>query len=178
MVLILVVLALAGCVHQAPPQRLPQAAPVSAALVVDSRDGAGIEEMPQEVQQRVAGELSSRNLEPRALDAAATLGATRNTQQRLALLARSGDAPYLLLLETRVVYYDLLQGRFRWVVYGRATVARRDDLQGAASSDFEVPVFLSYQHEKEPEALRAAAGALADRTGALLDNFLGAPGRP
>lgn len=167
---------LAGaCVHKAPPQRLAQMAPVTTALVVDRRDGGGIDAMPQEVDDRVARELSSRNLEERPLDAASALGGTRNTQQRLALLAKAGDAPYVLLLETRVAYYDVLQGRFRWVVYGRATIARKDDLPGAATSEFELPVFLLYEHEKEPEALKAAAGALADRTGALLDNFLAAP---
>jgi len=174
MVLIFIALALAGCIHQAPPQRSPQAAPLAAVLLIDRADSA--DALPAEVQERIEQEIAQRNLEARSLDASA-LGGTRNTQQRLAQLARvSPDAPWLLLLETRVVYYDLLQGRFRWIVYGRATVARRDDLNGAASSEFEVPVFLSYEHEKEPEALRAAARALADRTGALIDNVLS--GRP
>ena len=165
---------LAACIHKAPAQRLPQAAPLAAALVADRRDGAGVEELPAEVQDRVFQEVSAHNLEPRAVDGAATLGTARNTQQRLALLARGGDAPYLLLLEARVAYYDTLQGRFRWVVYARATVARRDDLLSAAASEFEVPVFLLYEHDREPEALKAAAAALAERTGALLDSFLAA----
>ena len=165
-------LLLCACVHRTPPQRLAQPAAAAATLLFDSAAGAG--ELPDEVEQGVLRELSSRNLDPRPQPPSA-LGGTRNTQQRLALLARTGDAPYVVLLETRVIYFDILQGRYRWVVYGRATVARKDNLQGAAQSEFELPVFLTYEHEKEPEALRTAAFALADRVGALLDNFLGAP---
>jgi hypothetical protein len=176
MVLIFALFALlAGCIHEAPPPaRLAQAAPVASVLLVDREEGA--DALPSDVQERIEQELSQRNLEARVLDAGA-LGGTRNTQQRLAQLAHApGNAPWLLLLETRVVYYDLLQGRFRWIVYGRATVARHDDLATAASAEFEVPVFLSFEHEREPEALRAAARVMADRTGALLDNVLA--GRP
>src|SRR5205814_1245435 len=104
---------------KAPPQRLAEAARVATALLVDGAEGAAT--VPDEVTRRVAQELSARNLEPLETPAA---GTTRNTQQRLALLARAGEAPYVLLVETRVVYYDALQGRYRWVVYARATVAR------------------------------------------------------
>ena len=167
------VLACAACIHQAPAPRLPQSAPVSAALLVDR--ASGVEALPAEAEEAVARTLAGRNLEPRMVDAASVLDGARNTQQRLALLARASDAPYLLLLETRVTYYDELQGQFRWMVYGRVSIARRDDLAGAASSEFEAPVFLVYEHDKEPEALRAAAGAMAERTAALLDSFLAVP---
>ena len=141
-------------------------------MLVEGADGA--EPLPDDAQEAVARTLVDRNLEPRPVDAAAALGGARNTPQRLALLARSGDSPYLVLLEIRVTYYDVLEGRFRWVVRGRVTAARRDDLPGAASAEFEAPVFLLYQHDKEPEALHAAAGVIADRTAALLDDFLAA----
>jgi hypothetical protein len=166
-------LLLCGCIHRALPARLTQPAPISAALLMDG--GEGIAALPPEVSEAVSRELSSRNLDPREVEAAQALGGSRNTQQRLALLSRADEAPFVLLLETRVVYYDELQGRFRWVVYARLSVARRDDLAGAASSDFEVPVFLVYEHDREAEALRAAAAIISDRTGSLLDSFFAAP---
>jgi hypothetical protein len=175
MVLIFLVLALGGwgCIHGTAPQRLATPAPIAAALLVDRPDGA--EPVPADVHDRLALELEKRNLDARLVEPAA-LGNTRNTRQRLAQLARESDAPWLLLLETRVAYYDLLQGRFRWIVYARATLARREDPASASEAEFEVPVFLAYDHEKEPEALREAARVLAERTAALIDNVLA--GRP
>lgn len=171
MVLIFLFLALGGfgCIHAAEPLRLATPAAMATALVVDHPDGAG--PLPAGVQDRVLLELSKRNLDARLVDPAA-LGNTRNTRQRLAQLAQAPEAPWLLLLETRVEYYELLQGRFRWIVYARATLAHREDPAGASDTEFEVPVFLSYDHEKEPEALREAARVLAERTGALIDNVL------
>src|SRR5207237_343193 len=83
----------------------------------------------------------------------------------LGQVARAGDAPYALLIETKVAFYELLQGRYRWVVYGKVSLARREDLPGAAAADVEAPVFLLYDHEKEAEALRAAAPTLAQAAG-------------
>jgi len=177
MVLVLFSLLLAlggfGCIHGTEPLRLATPVAMAAALVVDHPDGA--EPVPASVQDRLLLELAKRNLDAR-LVAPAALGNTRNTRQRLAQLAQTPEVPWVLLLETRVEYYELLQGRFRWIVYARATLARREDPAGASEAEFEVPVFLSYDHEKEPAALREAARVLAERTGALIDNVLA--GRP
>lgn len=166
---------LPACIHSPPSMRLPDPAPIVVALLLDRQDGPGATAVPAELAARVSARLAERNLIEHSLgDAADELGAGRNTQQRLSQLSRgAGEAPYLLLIEAKVSFFELLQGRYRWVVNARITVARTASLAAAASVDVEAPVYLTYEHEREPEALRAAADTLADRTGALLDGFLG-----
>ena len=168
--LLLSVWLMASCVHRAPPARLSQPAAISVAMLLDAE---AVSAVPAELQDAVTSQLAERNLEATSIDAPEALAATRNTQQRLAQLSRSSATPYVLLLETKVTFYEILQGRYRWIVNARISVARKDDLAGGASIEVEAPVFLLYDHERAPEALRAAAATLADKAGALVDNFLG-----
>jgi hypothetical protein len=127
---LLPLLFLISCVHRAPPARLAQPAAIAVAMLLD---GEAVSAVPDELQEAVAEQLAERSLTATPVDAPEALAGTRNTQQRLAQLSRSTAAPYVLLLETKVTFYEILQGRYRWIVNARISVARKDDLPGARS---------------------------------------------
>ncbi len=175
-------LALVACIHRPSPLRLAQPTPAAFAVVID-RDTEVLKSRlsgaPEELAGRLEAALEERNVTLRALPDARreALEASRETVQRLrALDADAGEARILLLAETKVVFYELLQGRYKWTVYAKFTVARKGDLATATSVEVNLPVFLLYDHEREPEAMRAAAPGLAERAAALVDGFL--RGRP
>ena len=171
-----------GCIHRPAPVRLAQSTALSLAVVIDREHEilkSHIEGAPDEIVSRLQASLEERNVaaRPVAEEKRAALEASRDTKKRLAdLNAAAGDASLILLAETRVVFYELLQGRYKWTVYAKLTVARKDDLPNAASAEVDIPVFLLYDHEREPEAMRAAAPGLAERAATLVDDFL--RGRP
>ena len=172
-----------GCLHRPPPIRLVRSTPVAIALFVD-RDPTSTqsadESLPDELIAKLGDSLEQRNLVPTAIpaEAQAALQATRDSKQRLQKLAelKGIESPLLLLVETKAVFYELLSGRYKWIVYARLTLAKRGDLAAATPLETDVPVFLLYDHEREVEALRAASGVLAERAGSLVDAFL--RGRP
>jgi len=167
----------ASCLHRVPPQRLATPLPVAVAMLEDRGDETRA--LPPDVRERISQELDTRNLIVREEEPAALLGGARNSQQRFAALqANAKDASFVLLIETRAVYYDLLEGQYRWLVYSKLTAARRGGQGQPAVDETDIPVFLLYAHEREDAALAAASRVLAERAAALLDGFIAAPREP
>ena len=152
--------------------------PVALAVVADGEGAAAAGKGLLAVAERVTAALAERNLLAKSYEAEALSASGSGSQQRFATLkAASGDTRLWVLVEARVVFYEVLQGRYRWVVTAKVLAGRRDEAGVPPSqADLEVPVFLLYHHEREAEALAAAAGALADKVGRLVDGLLAAPG--
>lgn len=164
----------AGCLHRVAPQRLADPLPISLAMLEDRGDETRA--LPEEASARVVHELEDRNLVIHELAPEPLFGGVHNSQQRFAALqAASGNAPFVLLVETRAAYYDLLEGQYRWVVYARLTAWHRGARTEPAVDNSEIPVFLQYAHQREGAALDAAARVLAEKAAELIDGFI-APG--
>lgn len=178
---LLLTLLLAACGPKRPP---PAAAanptPAAVAGVVDRADERAVDPLPKELVARLDAVLQERNLPPHAIaDAAVTqaFAGRRTTPQRLAWLAERADgAPLLLLVETEVAFYSQLEGRYRWTVEVHLTIASTSDPGASVTRSFEVPVFLQFHHEREPEALDAAAPVIERRLASLVDAWLGGLG--
>ncbi len=166
-----------GCIHRVPPQRLETPLPIALVLLEDRGDETRA--LPDAARARVADELEERNLTVREVAPEPLLGGAHNSQQRFAALqAASGDAAFTLLVETRVAYYDLLEGQYRWVVHTRLTAQRRGAQAQPARDEADIPVFLQYEHEREDQALESAARVIAERAAMLIDGFIAPPGQP
>ena len=166
---------LGACVHAASPMRLEHETKITVALLQDRRDALETAPVPDEVRAQLDARLAERNLLDEPFDDEVALSPVRNTRQRLAAMAARSHDSLLLLVETKVVFFEALQGRYRWVVYAKLSAAHPGQLDAAAVREDEIPVFLDYEHEKEGAALNAAAHTIADRAGQLLDGFLAAP---
>ena len=172
--LFVLALGLGSCVREPAVQRLQAPAAVAVALVHER--GSAATAVPSDYADIVSRALLERNLEPRPVaiggDAGALEGA-RDTRRRLDVLASSaGDADYLVLVETRAEFYSQIVGRFRWAVAVKITVARRNHLDEASISEFDLPVTLAYEHQREDAALRESASAVARELGRELDALL------
>src|SRR5206468_1872883 len=130
-------------------------------------------EPPASLKRALAAALDARNLD---LVEAAVPGADRVRDSKRRFDAVLGEAPFVLLVELQPAFFSQLNGRNRWTVYARLSAARR----GAepAVDAFDVPVFLDFDHQREPEAVALAAQAIAERAGALFDSFLGTGAAP
>lgn len=162
------VLILLSCLARHEPVRAESPAPLdlvlASATVVDPAVVAGTPTLAEALHDVV----NERNLVPTDVSAdLAKFATTRDTRRRIELLA---PARATLLVETETAYYSELSGRFRWTVHTTLS------LEPAGLSDsFDVPVFLQFAHEKEAEAVSAAAPTIARRAGELLDGWLSAP---
>lgn len=174
-------LLVAGCVQRSPPVKLAQPAVALGAFVLDSERPAPAVDVPRELKDATSKVLWRRNLEldPLSFEKAAPLfGRVQNSQERLQQLPLLGkEAPFYVLVETRAVFFSQLGGRYRWNVYAKISVQRHGSAEAPVTAELDVPVFLSFDHERETDAVRAAAWAIAERAGALFDSFLQAPPR-
>lgn len=181
--LFIVVLAglMAGCLssHHA-AVKAPSPMDVSAIAVMGYADRTDMAGVPAELLHAVDRVLTDRNLVGRASSDEALLStfvARRTTSHRVEAMAGAfPDADLLLLVEAEPRFYSQLSGRYRWTVEVKLTVAPRERLGEAVTSQVTLPVFLEYYHEKEPEALRAATGLVERNLGYLLDEYLGGLG--
>jgi len=176
-------LGLAACLRPAEVVRLDRPTRVAVAVVMDEVHRKAALPAPEELRARLDAALAERNLVASHLPEAALadFGRVRDTTRRLELLAAAEpQAEALLLVETQVVFYSQLSGSFRWTVYAKLSLAERGAEAAALGQSLELPVVLSFAHQREPAALTAAAEALAKRVGSLADDYFGGrlePGR-
>lgn len=175
-VLLLVALAIA-CVPRAPIPQAPTKLPVAVVAVLGSVEDRAVQAAPAGLIERLNQSVTARNLSPVSVESRqllAPFAERRATPQRLSLLAElSPDAALLLLVEAEARFYSQLEGRYRWTVAVHTSVAPRGQLESGVSSDVEVPVFLQFHHEREAEALSAAAPVIQRQVEALLDATVG-----
>lgn len=173
MVLILFALA---CLKPTPPVEAGGGRQLLVVNVLDAASDAPAVDAPERFDGAVLEAVSRRKLVPVLLQSegelAGVLG-SRETGPRLLALAPAAAGAPLLLVEMRPVYYSELNGQYRWTVGVVLT------LQGAptpATRSFDVPVFLQYHHQREADAVDAAAPVVARKVGEVLDGWLGGGG--
>jgi glycosidase len=167
-------LGLAGCLKSQPVQRLEAAQPMTVVVVHDHRSKLGV--VPDALQSNIQSTLNARNLvmqevpRPQYESDFAVKRATRDRMRTLSGLATNSTLQ--LLVETRAEYYSQLNGRFRWTVYVKFSMAKSGDPSPPTISSFSFPVLLSFDHQREADALSYAAGSIARKLGQELDEFL------
>ncbi len=172
----LLVLLSAGCVHSPRVVRMPEKTPVAVAFVLDGEHDSAVADVPDALKAKVLEQLKARNLDPKVLPFASyapLFEPVRDTQRRLAKLA-NGGAPLVLLVETKAVFFSPLNGRYRWMIYARLTASKKEIAPLTVSMDQSA--FVDFQHQKEQEALTVTAQSIANRVGAVLDDYLGGEG--
>ncbi len=165
---------LAACIPRTPPVRLPAPASAAVAMVRDHVHDPGVSDVPRAVGSAIADALAARNLQPEILPFdQARYERVRDTRDRTAAVAKAATgAEWLLLVEARAEYFDLIDGLYRWTVKVKLTAVRRDGTGEPSSVSLDVPVFLNFDHEREDEALLAASRTIAERSGLLFDSVL------
>ncbi|MEQ1502597.1 MAG: hypothetical protein ABMB14_10215 [Myxococcota bacterium] len=163
----MVVLLLASCLKPAPPTAAASPVPVSVAVVLASYDHPEVTPAPDRVDDAIAAELTRRNLVPTTVEVGPPFTAARSTDARLTLLPDGAR----LLVECAPRFDAQVNGRYRWTVAVDATIDAGRGSTGASRA-FSVPVHLSYDHEREPEALSDAAPIGAREIGRLLDDWV------
>jgi hypothetical protein len=166
----LIALAMSACLRPAPVVRAPESTRAAVSFVIDAEHGNEVGEPPALLEERVLEQLTARNLVPEraALDPA--FAQVRDSERRLAKLVRGTDAPLAVLVEAKAIYSSPMNGRWRWTVHARLTALRRE--HAALTRSMDLSTFVDFEHEREPAALSAAAPAIAERTGAMLDELL------
>jgi hypothetical protein len=154
-------------------------ASVTMATVDYSPDDSAPDVLPSTVQSALEAELKARGLSsssPLGQEYRDTLGQFQVVQRQLTRLAEdSEDTDLIVLLHTRVEFFSLMVGRYRWTVQATLAVADPDDPSTHLERTVEIPVFLPFHHQQEAEALEAATPALARELGYLLDSWLRTP---
>jgi hypothetical protein len=168
----LTLLSLAACVQPHPAVRAAEETPAAVLVLLDQEHGDTLLPVPAALTQRVTDELAAHNLVARSAPADASLARVRDTDRRMARLIESERTPVAVLLETKALAFSALGGRYRWTVHTRMTAARVDRNRPPVSRDFDLSVFVEFEHEREAAALAVAAPAIAERLGALLDELL------
>lgn len=166
----------AACLKPTPPLETGAGRTVVVVNLLDAPTDAPATDTPERLDRAVLDAVSTRKLVPRLLEAAVDLApahTSRETAPRLrALTAAAGDNA-VLLVETRPVFYSELNGQYRWTV---GVVVSLEGPGAPAARSFDVPVFLQYHHEREADAVDAAAPIVARKVGELLDGWLGGGG--
>ncbi len=166
-----------GCLARQDVVKATTPLPTVVAPVMGYLDRRTVEAAPDGLIEALVGELELRGLPPTVVGAdrwAESFEAKRNTTHRLEMLGDAvGGSNLVLLVETHATYFSQMNGRYRWTVEVVATVAPANATDGALSSSFAVPVFLDFYHQRETEAVGAAAAVVARNVGALLDEYLG-----
>lgn len=167
--MVLILLSLA-CIKPTPPLATGADRPVAVVGVIDAAGATPAADTPDRFDAALLAEARVRKLAPALTEGADVLRTCtdkRTTEQRTEAL--QGAAP-TLLVETAPVFYSELNGQYRWSVGVKVTLAVAG--HAVQSASFDVPVFLRYHHEREAEAVDAAAPVVARHVGELLDNWL------
>lgn len=174
--LLLAACALLSCMPKTAPVRATSTIAVVSGFVNDRDEGQGLEPLPDAALAPSLAALGERNLRAKTVGRETVdvgFRMKRTTAQRLAVLASANDdAELLLLVETRTRFYSQLNGRYRWTVDAKISLAKRDARDEAATSEIDIPVFLDFDHQREPEALVAAGPRIADEVARLADEMI------
>lgn len=151
-------------------------APITVVAIVDTVGAAGTHDAPSRLDEALVASLQSRSLQPTVLEperVESTLAGNRGSEQREQALIAAFSGQATLLVETAPQFYSELSGQYRWTVGVKLRLASPGSTQ--LDSEFSVPVFLSFAHEGELEAVGAAAPIIARRVGEMVDISMASP---
>ncbi len=167
----------AGCLTRSAPPKLANLTPVAVAYVMDDEHTGAVGPAPPAFMQAVAKALLESNLDAQPVPFqtfADAIKGRRDTPSRFQKLSQlAGDAPYVLLVETKATFFSQLNGRYRWEVTAKASAARKGGETDPVSNELDAPALLEYDHERAPDALGYAAPQLAERIASLFTGLLG-----
>lgn len=147
---------------------------VAVANLLESRD---VRDGPAALYSAMEGLLQQRNLLPQRVEPeiwTAEFANRRSPGQRVLFLAERGPTErVVLLVDTTASFYSQMSGRYRWTVAVDAQVRAAPADKNPLSVQFEVPVFLDFDHEREDAAIAAAVPVIQHRLASLLDEWLG-----
>ena len=121
--------------------------------------------LPTELLTELSEQAKSHNIHLQHQDIPDSFQQQRLTPQRLESLG----AP-TLLIETYVEFYSQLEGRFRWEVTLKLSLKQSNGQVLYRESN--IPVFHQFHHQREQEALLAAAPIIKREIRRLLDDHL------
>lgn len=170
--LCLLALAASACLQKRDTIKLNEPAGVATAFVVAFPDRPEVTTAPDVVVTEVTEALGRRNLQVQPVELSDDFARKRATRDRLQLLAGQSESPFVLLVETTASYYSFINGRYRWDVDLKVTMAPREQLDEARSESYELAAFLEFDHQDHVEALEYSARTIAERTARVVDQFL------
>ena len=154
-----------SCAPRVPMQQLSREEPLVLGLVADLAPGGRVPKAAPALAEEITRALSQRGLSTRLFEG--DLSAMRLTELRADALA-GGPERWKLLVEVKARFFNQMTGRHRWNVSVRLSLAGPANV----TEDFEVPVYLDFENQREAEAIAVAASEVAARVGRLLDDAI------
>lgn len=167
--MVLSLLLLGGCLKQPAAVQAKTPETVAVGAVLTSVDDGAMAAFSDAAMSRVSATIQARNLTARPVPFDDLSAQPAGPYRLAALVEDAGDAPLRLLIEADARFFSQMNGQYRWTVDLSLTLAPSEEGAATLTDHVEVPVFLQYDHEGEPEALTAALPVLERRLGALLD---------
>lgn len=172
----MVLIALLACVPKTALILAPSPLPVDVVVVMDPLDNKAVQAAPEDLESAVLKLLTERQLNAHTLpstDWLSTFSSRRTSAQRMAwMVEHPGAGEVQLLVESSAQFYSQMNGRYRWTVQVHATLHPKAAPEQEAQTEFEVPVFLDFDHEREDAAIIAAIPVITHRLNAILDAWL------
>ena len=163
-----------GCAHAPVVVKAPEARAVDVVAVVASVEAGGVGSAPDSVVEGLKGVLEDRGLTSKTVAEDAWVGrfrSHRSTSQRIRYVSDQISDDVWLLVESEVRWYAQVAGRYRWTV---DVVLTLGDAEGEVLGQeaFQVPVFLTWDHQREPEAMEGARAVIERRVAELVDGWV------
>ena len=163
-----------GCAHAPVVVKAPEARNVDVVVVLESVEAGTVGAAPDEVVEGLKDVLQERGMTPTAVPGADWVGrfqSHRSTSQRIRHVSDQITDDVWLLVESEVRWYAQVAGRYRWTVDVVATFGDGDG-EVLGQESFQVPVFLTWDHQREPEAMHGAQPVLERRVAELVDAWV------
>jgi len=171
--ILLALLLTAGCLKPQPAQTAASPAPLRLVTALGSYDDPTIRDLPDDAVERIAEELTARNLTPEPVGVFAEAFAThRGVEGRLRVLEEAGIAQPLLLVGCAPRYDTQVNGRFRWSVDCEVALAAPDVVGGTIRTELDAAAHPVYYHQREAAAVSEVSALLARKVGLVLDQWL------
>lgn len=165
---------LMACAPKTAPQAAADATPVTLAMSHVEMDSGRVVQVPERMADHLTRALTKNGYQSTLLaveDYPSELKARTKAPHRALFLAKArGSNTLFVLVEAKALFYSQLRGQNRWVVSVEATALSDHSIENAIVERFEVPVFLRYNHEREPEALATAGPTIAQRVSRMVQD--------
>jgi glycosidase len=164
-----------GCLKPLPVIRLSRPTPIAVAYLRDDALKNLIYDVPQNLPELVGKQLATRNLVQQVVPLTrfkAAFDRLRDSGRRQDYLTRlAGDGDALVLVETKVLFYSQLSGRYKWTVHVKLAIRDLAKPETSIVRELEAPAFMTFDHEREAEALASVAGVVAKGVASLVDAY-------
>ena len=170
----LLAFSLSGCLSHKPPTQYPEAGTFGLTVVHDDIKTRSLNASPEDLTQALVADLGERQIKSQLCSGEAIDGfaRSRDSKQRLELLAANCQANHLLMVELQADFYSQLSGRYRWTVYAQISIVSPEDGDSLMSESYEFPAVLSYDHQREDDAIAAVSTDIERAVNRLIDDYM------